>query len=222
MNNVKLLKFERDCNIGNYLVVNDFFILCGKRLSDTKKKELEKLYNVPLYFISCFGTELCGIFLTCNSKFILSPKLFPQELRELEKITEKHRVKLLVKEHPFNTYGNMVFLASHFGCVSKEYDDEFMGGLSVELNFPIFQIKSEKFDCVGALFREVKKNIILSHELEQESIKDVKKYISGVSSVNKGSPYLASGIVGNKYGLSIGDESSSVEIQNITENFEFV
>ena len=219
---VKLLEFEKNSNIGVYLVVTNYFALCGKELSQNKRKELEELYKVPIYHFSCFGTELCGIFLSCNDTTILSPKLFFEELELLKKIAEKHNVRLFVKEHLFNTYGNSVFLGKSFAYVGENYSKEFQKELKEFLDLPVFCIKSLKFGCIGTLFREINDNLLASYDLEDEEIEKIEQHIKALTSVNSGSPFIASAIVGNKYGITIGSESSSVEIQTILENSNFL
>ena len=218
---VTLLEFEGNANIGLFLVVNDSFALCGRELGKTEQKNLEDLFNVPIYHLTCLGTELCGIFIAGNNTTLISPPLFDHEMHTLQNIAKKHNFTLHALKHNINTFGNTIFLGTNFISTTEQYETSFLNKLKQKTELPIFPVKEQAFECVGALFREINSKCIASQDINSFSDK-LKTKITALGSVNSGSPYIASGVVGNKNGLAIGSASSTIEIQNLVENFGFL
>ncbi|MFW5705005.1 MAG: hypothetical protein ACOCXG_04110 [Nanoarchaeota archaeon] len=219
---VSLLEFEQNPNIGLFMFANDKFCLCGKELSKEKKKEIEKILDVPVYYVSALATELVGIFITGNNDFLIIPELFDYEKKEIEKIAEKHETKIVEIPNNLNTYGNNLCVGDKEIIINSEYKKKILKTLEDKTGYKTIPLKNPEHNNAGALIIYENGKYLVSQELEEKDVKEILPKISGTGSINSGSGYLASGVVCNKNGLLIGSMSSTIEIQNIVENLNFL
>ena len=216
---ISLLEFENNPNIGIYLFLNDKFCLIGKEISEEKKKEIENIIDVPIYKISILGTELIGIFLAGNNEKIFIPELLNEEYNKLKEITTEHNVEIITLNDKMNTYGNNLCVGDKEILVSKDYNNNFLKKLEKVSKLKIISIGNENFKATGALCQAIEGKYFVSQELDEKDFKPIIKKILGVGTINSGSNYISSGVIGNKNGLLIGSLSSTIEIQNLFDAF---
>ncbi|MDA3856077.1 MAG: hypothetical protein PF569_07485 [Candidatus Woesearchaeota archaeon] len=220
--NVNLMDFGGNPNIGIYMFVNDKFCLIGHEISDEKKKEIEKTFNVPVYTVSVLGTELIGLFISGNTEILIVPSMYEYEQKELEEICKTHEVKLIVIKDLQNTYGSNICVGNGKILINFEYSEEFESEIKKQTKYKIIRIENPIFKSIGATCRFMNNKYFFSQEYEEDQVKPILKEIGGVGTINQGSYYIASGVVGNSFGLIIGTMSSTVEIQNIVESLDYL
>lgn len=220
--NVNLMEFEGNPNVGIYMFVNDKFCLIGPQISEDKKKEIENTFQVPVYKTTILETDLIGIFLVGNNDFIISPQMHSYEREQLEKICHKHDVKLLIVEDIQNTYGNNICVGNKKIIINPHYSKDFVNSLKEQTGLEIISIDNEHFKAIGSTCKYLNNKYFISQEFEEKEVIDFLDEIGGVGTVNKGSNYISSGLVGNSNGLILGSMSSTVEIQNIVESLDYI
>lgn len=220
--NVALMELETNPNIGIYMFANDKFCLIGKDINEKKKKEIENVLEVPVHKVSILNTDLVGIFVCGNNDFILVPEIFENEKEELEKICKKYEVKLIEFKERLNTFGNNICIGDKEVLISSEYGDKFEKTLKKETNINTVKIVSENFKAIGSVCKFLNNKYFVSQEFTEDELKKILKKISGIGTVNSGSHYISSGVVGNCNGVLIGSMSSTVEIQNIVEGLGYL
>ena len=77
-------------------------------------------------------------------------------------------------------------------------------------------------EYVGGVCRFVNSKLYISQELDEKVLEKLEKYASGAGTINGGSDFIASGLIGNKNGLLIGANSSTIEIQSAVETLEYL
>jgi len=219
---VSLLEFENNVNIGLYMFVNDKFCLIGQEVSEEKQKQIKDILNVPVYKVSVLSTELLGVFISGNNDFILVPELNKYEFEKLEEITKKHDVKLIQLTNKLNTFGNNICVGEDEILINDEYSEKFILNLEKETKLKIIKLSHEMYRSAGAICRFVNSKYFISQELDEEDVKEILDKVAGVGTVNAGSNFVASGIIGNKFGLLLGSMSTSIEIQNIVEDLDYL
>lgn len=222
MENIALLEFEKNPNIGLYCFVNDKFILCKEDISKKKQDEIEKILKVPLYKISILGTELIGVFISGNNEKIIIPRIFEEEYVVLEKICKKHEIEIITIKSPINTFGNLLTFYKKKIISSNLLNKKTLNEIQKKTNCEIEIFEDENYEIPGALFREAKSKLFVSQNINQKELTQLKNYISGIGTVNSGSNFISSGILCNKNGILIGSISSTIEIQNILESLDFL
>lgn len=220
---VSLMDFQGNPNIGIYMFANNKFCLLGQNINEAKKKEIEKTLGVSVYKISILSTQLIGIFITGNDEFLLIPQITQEEYLEIKNIAKKYDVKIITLKSKLNTLGNNICISDREILINSDYDKEVIDNIKKETAYKVTTIKSKKFNSIGSTTKFLNGKFFLSQEYDQNEIKKInKKKIGGIGTINHGSQYIASGVIGNNNGIIIGKTSTSVEIQNIIENLNYI
>lgn len=217
---ISLLEFENNSNIGLYMFVNDKFCLLGKEIDDKKKDDIEKILGVPIYITPILNTELVGIFISGNNDKLFIPELLDFEKSKLEIIAKKHEVEIIELKEKINTYGNNMCVGNEEILISDEYNNNFVEFLKRKSKMSIIKVGTDEYKATGALCRFMDNKYFVSQELNEGNFKKIINKISGVGTINSGSNFISSGVVGNKNGILLGTLSSTIEIQNIVEAFD--
>lgn len=217
---VSLLEFENNPNIGLYMFVNDKFCLLGQNVTEKKKEEIKNILNVPIFNITALGTELLGVFFAGNNEKMFIPEIFDYEMEQLDKIAKEFDVELIVINEKVNTFGNNFCVGDNHILANKDLKIPFLQDLSDISGYNISVIGNLQFKAAGGICRFIDGKYFVSQELNEDDFSDIIDKIGGVGTVNSGSNFIASGVVGNKNGLLIGSMSSTVEIQSIVEGFD--
>jgi len=219
---VVLMEFEGNPNVGLYMFVNDKFAIIGKEVNNTKRKEIENVLQVPVYIATVLSTDLIGIFIAGNDEFLVLPDLYDYELKVFEEIAKKHDVKLLVMDNKLNTLGNNLCFGNKTILINHVYPKEFKAELKDSTGYNIVELKNPNFENAGAIATFKNGKYFLSQEITEDEAKEVANEVGGVGTINAGSNFVASGVVGNSNGILIGSASTSVEIQNVVEALDYI
>lgn len=219
---IALLEFENNPNIGLYMIVNEYFALIGCEITKKKQKEIENIVKVPVYRVTALGTDLLGVFFTGNNSTLIIPEIYDYEKKIIEEITNKHNFKLITIENRLNTFGNNLCVLDDSIIVNNNYNKKFLEDIEKKTNLKPIKLKHEEFSAPGAIARFINNKVYLSHELDESHAKEFIDKIGGVGTVNSGSNFISSGVIGNKNGLLLGSQCSTIEIQNILEGFDFL
>ena len=216
------MDFDSNSNIGIYMFVNDKFALVGHELTDKKKTEIEKSLGVPIYKITILGTDLLGLFVCGNNDMIIVPEMFEYEENKFKEICDKHKVKMVVVDEIKNTFGSNVCVGNDTILINDEYLSGFEEKLKRKTKYKVIRVKTKMFNAVGATIKFLNGKYFLSQEYSEDEVKLIVDDIAGIGTINSGSNYISSGVVGNSNGVIIGSASSSVEIQNIVESLDYL
>lgn len=216
------MEFESNPNIGLYMFVNDKFAIIGKQVSETKKKEIEEVLQVPIYVTTILSTDLVGIFAAGNNDFLVLPDLYDYELKVFEEICEKHDVKLIKLENKLNTFGNNLCFGNKTILINHIYPKDFKDELAKQTKYKIVELKNPEFENAGAIAVYKNDKYFISQEISEEEAKEIASEVGAVGTINAGSNFVASGIVGNSNGILIGSMSTSIEIQNVVEGLNYL
>jgi translation initiation factor 6 len=123
----------------------------------------------------------------------------------------------------FFAFGNVVLANDYAGIISPIIPPQIRRNISDTLNIPLETRTLAQSDLVGSLAYITNYGGLFTPLASEEEIKDLKGILhlqeAGVGSVNKGSEFVASGIVGNTKGILVGPETTGIEIMEITRCF---
>lgn len=220
---VVLMEFEQNPNVGLYMFANDKFCLVGNEVDSKKRKEIEKVLEVPVYAVSCLGTDLVGVFICGNNDYLLAPDMYDYEIDNLKNICDKHKVEFVMIKDKINTFGNSICVGDGDVLISSKYSKDFEKEISKSLKkYNVVRFGTTDYEGAGSVCRFLNGKYYLSQELEEKDVKPILKKVAGVGSVNSGSNFVSSGIVGNSNGLILGSMCSTIEIQDIVENLDYL
>lgn len=220
--NIVLMEFEGNPNIGIYMFVNNKVCLLGKKVSEAKKKEIQDVLGVPVYFVTALETELVGIFFTGDDHFLVVPELFDHEKKLLQEICSEQDMELVELNFRLNTLGNNLCFGSEIIMINPEYPSSVIKKLEKKTGYAVTQVDNDNFKAIGSVCIYANGKYFISQEFEEEQVSFILDEIGGVGTINSGSNYISSGIVANNRGVIIGSASSTVEIQNVVEGLEYL
>lgn len=223
--NVSILEFENNSQIGMYFLATDKFVLCGKKeLSSEHKQQIENILQVPLITISCYNSELVGVFLQVdkNSSIIYAPEgLNEEEIQQLKSITTEYGFSLILLSSTNNAIGNLVAPTPSSVIISYELKKQ-KTTIEKHSQREVIMLKNEDFHQAGALIFSSNSKTLASSILDDASLESIESCVDNITTANGGSAYISSAIVGNENGVLIGSATTSVEIQTILETLEYL
>lgn len=123
----------------------------------------------------------------------------------------------------FFAFGNVVLANDYGGVISPVVPLKIQKAISDTLRIPLEPRTIANSDLVGSLAFVTNYGGLITPLASEEEILEIKEILHlqqiGVGSVNKGSEFVASGIVGNTKGLLIGRETTGIETMEITRCF---
>ncbi len=123
----------------------------------------------------------------------------------------------------FFAFGNVVLANDFGGIISPVVPPAIRKAISETLNVPLEPRTIAKSDLVGSLAFVTNYGGLFTPLASEEEVSDMKEILNlqqvGVGSVNKGSEFVASGMVGNTKGILIGRETTGIESMEITRCF---
>jgi len=123
----------------------------------------------------------------------------------------------------FFAFGNVVLANDYGGLISPVVPHTIQKAISDTLNIPLEARTIANSDLVGSLAFVTNYGGLITPLANEEEIFEIKEILHlqqvGVGSVNKGSEFVASGMIGNTKGLLIGRETTGIETMEITRCF---
>lgn len=222
MSQVSLLEFEGNPNIGMHMFANDKFCLIGPEVKKEIITQIEEVLQVPIYKVTTLATNLIGVFVAGNNEMLIIPELYDYEEKEFKKICEAHEVDLHIISEKQNTFGNNLCLGEDKIIVNGSYNKSFLQGLADTTQLNVVPLENKEFNSAGAIVKQIKGKFFVSQEVNEEEVQEFINEITDVGTVNGGSNFVSSGIIGNSHGLLLGSASTTIEIQKIVEAFDFL
>jgi len=217
---IHLLDIYRCSNIGIFLKSNEEYILAPRGLAKTKISKLSEYLNVESIEISIGGSRLLGPLIAMNNKGILVSRLADEnEIKTLKKSTGLPVERLLSK---YTSVGNLISANDKGVIASKLLKDEENQIVDV-LDAPVEFLTIASFNHVGAIM--VSGNVgsaIHPQASDEEITKAVKILKVDVEpiTINRGLPFIASGIILTKEKAIVGSLTTGPELIMLSRIFK--
>ncbi|MFX0170649.1 MAG: translation initiation factor IF-6 [Candidatus Hodarchaeota archaeon] len=180
------------------------------------KDLIQKLMQVEITLVS---DNIIGSLVVGNSYGCVVSSVITDEV-----LNQIKSAGLTIYQAPeFFAFGNVVLVNDFSGIISPIIPPQIRREISETLNVPLEPKTLAQSDLVGSLAYITNYGGLFSPLTSEEEINDLKDILhlneAGVGSVNKGSEFVASGIVGNTKGILVGRETTGIEIMEITRCF---
>ena len=183
---------------------------------------VKEVLNVPIITCKIYDTSLIGIFTTGNNNAIMLPKHFlaPDEEKEISNGLRENGIDLevITIEAPRNALGNLLLINDKAALVSPLLGKEVAKFLSEKLGVEAKIGTIATSPLVGSLAVVTNKGLLvtpLATDEEVEALSEFFGVVAVVCTVNRGSPFLKSGLVANVYGALVGEETTGPELMRI-------
>lgn len=212
-----LVDIYRSPNIGVFLKANDGFILVPKGLAQTKSEKLSVSLQVTAVPTSISESRLLGPLAVMNNNGILVSRLAEStELAEIKAATGLNVARL---ESRFTAAGNLVAANDRFAIVSPVLDASAVSQVKDVLGTEVEQMPVREYIQVGSLIVATNKGAAVYPGLDEEEVARIGSLFgvdASPTSVNRGVPYVASGVVANSQNAVVGSQTTGPELVFIT------
>lgn len=219
---VSLLEFEQNSNIGTFMFTNDKFCLIGRDVESDVLESIGNVLDVPIFKVSILNSQIVGIYIAGNNDFLIMPEVEESEKEIFDKISSDFNIDIFYFNSKNNAFGNNLCVGEKEIISTTLYNKDFLKELSKKTGLKTHKIEHKDFDSIGSVCKFMKGKYFISQEFEEDQVKSIVKQVCGVGTVNSGSNYISAGCSGNKNGVLIGSDSSTIEIQNLVESFDYL
>ena len=212
-----LLDIYRSPNIGIFLKANDRFLLVPKGLAQTKSDKLAEILGVTAVPASIAEARLLGPLACMNGNGILVSRLAEEnELAEIRAATGLNVSRL---DSRFTAVGNLVAANDKHALVSPILDGKALSQVKDTMGTEVERTPIGEYYQVGSLVVATNGGAAVYPGLEEREVGRIGELL-GIeaypTSVNRGVPYVASGLVANSQNAVVGSQTTGPELVFIT------
>jgi translation initiation factor 6 len=212
-----LIDIYRSPNIGIFLKANDRHLLVPKGLAQTKSDKLcESLHVVPVP-ASIGESRLLGALASMNGNGILVSRLAEEsEMGEIRTATGLNVSRL---DSKLTAVGNLVVANDRRALASPVLDNRALSQVKDVLGTEVERVSIGEYHQVGSLVVATNSGAAVYPGLDEREVRRIGELL-GVeaypTSVNRGVPYVASGLVANSKNAIVGSQTTGPELVFIT------
>ncbi|MDG6910442.1 MAG: translation initiation factor IF-6, partial [Nitrososphaerota archaeon] len=204
-----LMDVYRSPNIGVFLKANETHVLVPKGLAPTKTEKLCEGLQVTAVPTSIGESRLLGALASMNSNGVLVSRLAEDfEVREISSATGLRVARL---ESKLTAAGNLVVANDRGALASPLLDHRALAQVKDVLGTEVHTTPIGEYHQVGSLVVATNRGAAVYPGLEESEVSRIGSML-GVdaypSSVNRGVPYVASGIVANSKNAMVGSQTT--------------
>ena len=213
---IEFVDLNGNIHIGVSILCTENYALVPIETPDALVNLIESTMKVTTIRLA---ERIIGSLVVGNSNgFIISNVIAKEVVEQIES------TNLPVYQAPeFFAFGNVVLTNDFGGIISPIVPPTIRENIQRILKVPL-EIKTiANSDLVGSLGYTTNYGGLITPLANEDEVKELKGLLNlqeiGVGSVNKGSEFIASGIVGNSKGMLIGRQTTGIEIMEITRCF---
>jgi len=212
-----LVDIYRSPNIGVFMKANERTLLIPKGLAATKSDKLSRDLEVTALPTSIGESRLLGPLVAMNSNGALVSRLAEQG--EVAEIAKGAGINVARLESKLTSAGNLVAANDRFALVSPVLEPRAVQQVRDVLGTEVERMAIGEFYQVGALVVATNSGAAVFPGLPESEVARVAEML-GVdaypTSVNKGVPFVASGLVANSKNAIVGNQTTGPELVFIT------
>jgi translation initiation factor 6 len=212
-----LIDIYRSPNIGIFMRCNDSFLLVPKGLAETKTDKFCQSLGVTAVPTSIGESRLLGALTSMNSNGVLVSRLAEEnEVLEIKTSTGLNVSRL---ESKLTAVGNLVAANDRCALVSPALDPRAVSQVKDVLGTEVERTPIAEYYQVGSLVVATNSGAAVYPGLAEKEVERLGSML-GVdaypTSVNRGVPYVASGLIANSKNAVAGSQTTGPELVFIT------
>jgi len=212
-----------NASIGVYSLATDKILIFPPQFPETKAQKVGEWLKTKVVGTTIGKSVLIGALASANSSgIVLSP--FAQE-EEIEAIKSASDINVTVMNTKKTAYGNLILANDYGAIVDPRLGKRDMTQIGDTLGVEVVAGEIAGLPYVGSLATATNKGVLahpLLEEEEQKVLKEVLKVHVDVGTINCGIPYVATGLIGNKYGAVAGSLTTGPELFIIGQALDVV
>ena len=210
-------------SIGVYSLATDKIVIVPPQVPETKARKVEEWLKVKVVSTSIGKSVLIGALSCANSSGIVLSH-FTHE-KEIEAIKSASDINVNVMSTKKTAYGNLILANDYGAVVDHRLGRRDVTKIQDTLGVEVMAGEIAGLPYVGSLATATNKGVLanpLLREEEQKTLKDVLKVHVDVGTINCGIPYVATGLIGNRYGAVAGFMTTGPEMFIIGQALDVV
>lgn len=210
---VYLLDVFGSASIGVYSLATDKMLIVPPQVPNSKAKKLEEWLKAKAIRTTIGESVLVGALACANSNGIILPHFAREE--EIQAIKSALDINVTVMDTRRTAYGNLVLANDHGAIVDPRLKGKDVKTIADTLGVEVVPAEITGLPHVGSLATATNKGVLvhpLIKEEEQKILMNIFKVPVDVGTVNCGIPYVATGLIGNKYGAVAGSVTTGPEL----------
>ena len=209
-------------NVGVYVVANDEVALAPANAPEKFIKMIIEILDVnDVIKCSIGGLSIIGVLTVMNNHGILLPKIIlDHELTIIRKELKGSLEVAVVQDTKYTALGNLILVNNHAALAYDHLEGKVLKIIEDVLDVEVMRGNiSDDITLVGSA-GVINDNGLLLHPSASESkIRELMKFFkvsqADVGTINRGVPFLRTGIVTNNKGAIVGEESTGPELMHI-------
>ena len=217
MAGISLLNFHKNPFLGILGRANDDWLIVAKGVPKEALKKAKETLEVDVIETTIGGTSLIGSLLIINSRaIVVSNIVYEDEL----KLLKETGLEVEVAPGKENAVGNLVLVDDVAAIVDPELDEETVKLIEDVMKVKVYRSTIGDSGLTGMCAVVNKYGVLCHPDLSDEEEEILKKAFGedrdiNIGTVNKGTPFVGSGIIANSKGVIVGDKSTGVELMRI-------
>ena len=208
-------------NIGVFLNAAENLLLAPRGLTPTKIERISSLLQVRAVETAVGSSRLLGPLIAMNSNgIVVSRMMEEQEISLLAQDTGLMVVRLPGK---YTAVGNLIAVNDNGALVSSLLPKDCIDAVRKTLDVHVEPMAIASYSQIGVMIAPTNGGAIIHPAASEREIDQVSSILNvkvTVATVNKGVPFVSSGIVANSKSLIVGSLTSGPELAMLSQAFE--
>ncbi len=215
---LKLTSYNKNVNIGIVARANDNLAVIPKGAPESVEKDVKEVLDVDVVKVNLSGTSLIGAFLAMNNNgAVVSNIVMESEVEELRDAG----LKVNIVDEKLNALGNLVIATDKGALAYSGLKTETIKAMERSLGCSVKAISSlGKYKTIGSLGIATTKGALFHPDVTDQELEIIEKALKvevDIGTVNMGIGFVRTGLVANKNGALIGENTTGPEVFRIEE-----
>ena len=212
---ISLLDIRGSPNIGVYTLTTDRYTVIPIEISEAKTEKIKRYLNTNIIYTSIGDSTLLGVLSTANSNGIVVPYYtHDEEVGQIKKAVDVNVIKINCNK---TALGNLILANDRGAVIDPELIKEKRAVKQIEdaLGVEVAEGTIVGLPYVGSLAVATNKGVLahpMLREDERKLLEEVLKVPVEVGTINRGVPFVASGLMANSFGALAGFITTGPEI----------
>lgn len=221
-NVIQLITYNKNPNIGVIGKSNDKFAFVPVICPPSFASAVSDTLGVEVHRINICGTFLIGAMLAMNNRgAVLSGHAYKEEINEMKKLD----INVGVVKEKFTALGNLVLLNDNGAIASKLFGKKTIAIMKDVLDCEVEVRDIGGFRAVGSAGVATNKGALVHPMVSEEELRWVENILKvdvDIGTVNRGVGFVRTGIIANKNGALVGNETTGPEIARIEDSLDLL
>ena len=223
---IKKLNFFGNTNIGVFSFATDEYCVIPFGLTKRIIKNIEETLKTSCFELSIAHSHILHTLTIGNKNGFLVPSYVPDN--EISLIKKKLDINIARITTELTALGNNILCNDKAAIINPDFENNQVKIIEDILGVGIVKgkiLEPKEPGIVGSHALCTNKGVLVHIDANDEVLEwlsDVLGVEADIGTINRGYPYIASGVIANSYGAIVGDDTTGPEIVRLGQVFDVV